>query len=389
MRRLHNCRVKRFPDGSADIVAASAPFGGGDILRGAERFDNLSPDAPSGFAGNDIFARNRRMMAQEAAYERQERAAIQDDGPDDLVASARHAASLERSKRRARVAVRDLGLCNDFRFFVTLTLDRTRINRYDPREILRHLNHWLDNNVRRRGLKYVLVPERHKDGAIHFHGFFNNALEAVDSGHKDKGGHTVYNLPGWGWGFSTAIELYGERAAAVAYTCKYISKAQEKIGGRWYYSGGDLKRPDVVWCDVDYHKMLRLADRDPFVIDGVRGVQFVQLRTDRTNVPCKTEAGGHREEMRELAARMGDRIPPSRPCVRPRAGGRPGAAPGSGRGLNSPPLVNRPLADSKILGEFDNFGTVNRAVDAPPGGAFRGVMEGNDPIKIRSERGAL
>lgn len=28
----------------------------------------------------------------------------------------------------------------------------------------------------------VLVPERHKDGAIHLHGFFNDALPLVDSG---------------------------------------------------------------------------------------------------------------------------------------------------------------------------------------------------------------
>ena len=64
----------------------------------------------------------------------------------------------------------------------TLTLDPARVNRYDVREVTRHLNHWLDNQVRRKGLAYVLVPERHKDGAIHFHGFFNDALEARDSG---------------------------------------------------------------------------------------------------------------------------------------------------------------------------------------------------------------
>ncbi len=63
-----------------------------------------------------------------------------------------------------------------------LTLDPARVNRYDVREVTRHLNHWLDNQVRRKGLAYVLVPERHKDGAIHFHGFFNDALEARDSG---------------------------------------------------------------------------------------------------------------------------------------------------------------------------------------------------------------
>ena len=65
---------------------------------------------------------------------------------------------------------------------VTLTLDQTQVDRYDMAAITRKLNAWLSNQVQRRGLIYVLVPERHKDGAIHFHGFFNDVLDRVDSG---------------------------------------------------------------------------------------------------------------------------------------------------------------------------------------------------------------
>ena len=101
-----------------------------------------------------------------------------------------------RAVRRARAQVRDIALCTPFRWFVTLTLDPARVNRYDVREVTRHLNHWLDNQVRRKGLAYVLVPERHKDGAIHFHGFFNDALEARDSGTVSLPG---LNAPWWPW----------------------------------------------------------------------------------------------------------------------------------------------------------------------------------------------
>lgn len=170
----------------------------------------------------------------------------------------------ERSMRRARAQVRDLALSNPFRWFVTLTLDQTKVSRYDMAEITRKLNAWLDNQVRRRGLAYVLVPERHKDGAIHFHGFFNDALEAVDSGHRDSQGHPVYNLPGWRLGFTTAIQLYGDYHAAVAYVCKYIGKQGQKPGGRWYYSGGNLQRPAVSFSD--------LSPRDLEAVAGEGGV---------------------------------------------------------------------------------------------------------------------
>lgn len=156
----------------------------------------------------------------------------------------------ERSMRRARAKVRRLALSNDFRWFVTLTLDQLRVDRYDPAAVVRKLNQWCSNQVKRHGLRYILVPERHKDGALHFHGFFSDSLEAVPSGHTDKHGHMIYNLPGWTLGFTAAIEVYGDYAGAVAYVCKYIGKQGNKPAGRWYYSGGSLQQPEVSYADI-------------------------------------------------------------------------------------------------------------------------------------------
>lgn len=262
---MHNCRIKRYPDGRCDIVAARVPFGGGDVVRYADF--NSCEDAP---------------MDPERAYAARERDAIQaGDAVEPLSAETDRAkaANAERAKRRARVAVRDLGRCNEFAYFVTLTLDRRKVDRYDPAAVVGKLNRWLDNCVRRHGLAYVLVPELHRDGAIHFHGFFNGALRAVDSGHKDKQGHTVFNLPGWTLGFSTAIALYGSREAAVAYCCKYVVKQQDRIGGRWYYSGGALRRPTVEWCDVDFDDFVQVPGASVFQVPEL-DTKFAALSTD-------------------------------------------------------------------------------------------------------------
>lgn len=157
---------------------------------------------------------------------------------------------IERSMRRARSRVRRLALSNDFRWFVTLTLSPDKVDRYDAAQVVRKLSNWCSNQVTRHGLQYILVPERHKDGALHFHGFFNDALEAVASGHKDKQGHEIYNLPGWTLGFTAAIEVYGDYAGAVAYVCKYIGKQGDKPAGRWYYSGGDLREPAAIYGEI-------------------------------------------------------------------------------------------------------------------------------------------
>ena len=232
VREISSCaRMKTWPDGTFEILASDRP-----VFRepGWERVDYWAPES----------GRPRRNDSGSAGGEQP---------PAETDA--------ERAARRARVRVRDLARANEWSYFVTLTLDAARVDRYDMPAITKKLNRWLDNHVRRDGLRYVLVPERHKDGAIHFHGLFGGAISAVESGTWTRSGwkkphrprseaerkrweaspdefHPVYNLPAWTLGFTTAIPLYGDRARAIEYVCKYIGKQGEKPGGRWYYSGG-------------------------------------------------------------------------------------------------------------------------------------------------------
>lgn len=187
------------------------------------------------------------------------------------------AADLERSKRRALKRVNDLILCNDFDWFLTLTFDKEIIDRENYTDCCRVLGTWLRNRVNRHGLRYVGVAEFHKDGkALHFHllcsggglGLVDSGTVKLPSGGKPvklttarRKGYTreqcltVYNVSSWKWGFSTAIHTYGERLAVARYVGKYITKAEQKIGGRWYYSGGELKEPVYAYDRVDFDEI--------------------------------------------------------------------------------------------------------------------------------------
>lgn len=253
---MHNTLVKSYPDGGRKVLTSDRA-----IFRERGWEERQQPGQGP---------RRRRFRRRLPLCRRRLGAgrlrAVRREAPD---AQERERENIERSKRRARSAVYDLARSSNLAYFVTLTTSPEMVDRLDDEAVWKKLHNWLDNNVRRHGLTYVLVPEYHKNGGLHFHAFFNDALEAVDSGTVsvpgrkrprkprseaerrrllDAGGHVVYNLPGWGLGFSTAIRLYGDRRAAVAYVCKYISKSDKKLGGRWYYSGGDLRRPDV-WCE--------------------------------------------------------------------------------------------------------------------------------------------
>ena len=157
-----------------------------------------------------------------------------------------------RSIRRAKAQLRRLALANDFTHFVTLTLDKEKIDRHDPKEVAKKLNNWTKNMVKRRGLRYILVPELHLDGAIHFHGFVAGDSLRMELAPVVWDGRPVYNFVDWPFGFSTAQELYGDYLAAVTYCTKYINKQQSgRIMGRWYYSGGNLEEPTKEYADMD------------------------------------------------------------------------------------------------------------------------------------------
>lgn len=249
----------RFAAIGGNAIIYTYPSGDVDIVCAAER-----SFAPPGWEAAEDFSRQGRNGPAPAKREKGKKS----EGEDRL-----------RSMRRARAKLRRLALSNEFDWFVTLTLDKDRVDRYDPKAIMQRMNRWLDNMVRRHGLRYVLVPERHQDGAFHFHGFFaGHGLQAVDSGTislpgeksprrpadeaqraewLSAGGHIVYNLPQWDLGFTTAIALYGTYSAAVGYVCKYIGKQEgERPMGRWYYSGGALQEPPKEYATLDYRELL-------------------------------------------------------------------------------------------------------------------------------------
>lgn len=258
----HNARIKAYPDGTQLVMVSDSP----------------------------IF--------REPGWELSNKWDSDPRGPNDQRDGK--AEDVERARRRARAAVADIGRANSFRYFVTLTLDAEKVNRYDPAITRKELRRWLSHQVQRRGLLYVLVPERHRDGAVHFHGLMSEAVEVVDSGTikrpddrkprrprsaaerrrwLDDGGQVCYNIPSWPYGFTTALELAGDYRRAVAYVCKYIGKDSEKIGGRWYYSGGQLKRPEVSYTDLDYETMRQEAGGHEYRIERL-GARCINIEME-------------------------------------------------------------------------------------------------------------
>lgn len=181
------------------------------------------------------------------------------------------------SVKRAKDKVFDIVYLNPWDYFITITFSDEFVNRQSEKEVMKKLISWLRNQVYRKGLKYILVPEYHKNGGIHCHMLCNDVFTMLDSGTKtykgfkkpmkdstarfkglDPGiGRTVYNIKEWKLGFSTAIKCYGNQSQLSYYITKYITKDIKKIFGKYYWSSRNIKREcEIILSDTDYSNVL-------------------------------------------------------------------------------------------------------------------------------------
>ena len=72
---------------------------------------------------------------------------------------------------RARTKIFEYAICNNFEYFVTLTLNSDR-DRHDLGGYIKDLGQMIRNYRRLYdvNIQYLLIPEQHADGAWHMHG---------------------------------------------------------------------------------------------------------------------------------------------------------------------------------------------------------------------------
>jgi hypothetical protein len=175
----------------------------------------------------------------------------------------RFASSIARSRSK----VLQLGCNNKWDYFVTLTVSpESVVDRYNLKEITKSLLKFFNNYQQRRSsdFKYLVIPEKHKDGAYHFHGFFVNInpedLVTNEYGYLDFAPYCKK------YGFCSMSPIK-DAVACASYVSKYITK--DMFSGtipeprtHLYYSSRGLKYDEILsvgsasaadsFCDDSY-----------------------------------------------------------------------------------------------------------------------------------------
>ncbi len=187
--------------------------------------------------------------------------------PSDV--SIEEVCKLENNLSRAKRTVKDLMLCNKFDYFCTFTFDGGKVDRYNFADCRKKLLNAFANYKKRYSsdFQYIVIPEFHADGAVHFHGVVRGIRDCdfyvpayikkrLDNGELVE----VPNTPGYvDWyyystrfgHFSCSKINHYERCAS--YITKYITKDLMLLpkGVHAFMNSTGLCRPELIFDNDD------------------------------------------------------------------------------------------------------------------------------------------
>lgn len=162
---------------------------------------------------------------------------------------------LRSSFSRARSMVLQYGLCNEWDYFFTGTLDEQKFgSRFDVERYHKRFMQWIRDQRKAYGCKFdvLLVPEHHKDGAWHVHGFVHGLPQSAIGDFPENAPRHLreegfVNWPDYmakfGWCSLAPIK---DPIACAFYVSKYISKELSdragETGSHLYWASRPLKR---------------------------------------------------------------------------------------------------------------------------------------------------
>lgn len=194
---------------------------------------------------------------------------------------------------RAKSTIYQIGVCNDWPFFCTFTIDPDKWNRYEFAPFYKAFTQWIRDYRKKYKCKieYCFVPERHKDDAWHLHGF----IRGIPMSHLSKFvrfKHPQELVDGNFLNWEACSEKFGycslgfikSSLGAAAYVTKYITKdllrCNSSYGAHLYMCSIGLRRAVSLGYVYGEHSRLdaMLTEKGTFCQTGwVKSVEYGPL----------------------------------------------------------------------------------------------------------------
>lgn len=175
-----------------------------------------------------------------------------------------NSSKLENNLSRAKRKVKEMALCNEWDFWCTFTISPEKYDRYDLEGFYKDFSSFIHSYNKRAAeafkVRYVFIPEMHKDGAWHIHGFIRgirpNDLYINEHDYLTWGEYEKR------FGFISMSPIEDLERTAL-YSLKYMTKDSARnvseLGAHLYYCSKGLKRAETLFkgyaritCQWDY-----------------------------------------------------------------------------------------------------------------------------------------
>lgn len=160
----------------------------------------------------------------------------------------KEAEKLANNISRAKSLIFEYAFCNQWDYFITLTISPDKYDRYNLAAYVKDLGKFLNNyNTNHHSkIQYILIPEQHEDGAWHMHGLISGILPK----HLIINEHGYLDWPMYAnkFGFCSLDTLHNHEAVS-KYITKYVTKEllSRDYGQRTYYCSKGLQRAELLF----------------------------------------------------------------------------------------------------------------------------------------------
>lgn len=210
-------------------------------------------------------------------------------------------ANIDRSVRRSKERISDIIASNQFDLWCTFTFNckgcptpcknwipgnhcicpPEQCRRLDPDICKMKITSWLKRmKVKSPDLTYLIVPEFHEKGGLHFHGFIKASNAQLLKTGKKQNNKDILRFKSYTMGFNYVIDISQEsdtsHSKIAQYMQKYITKSMPQFHGKKrYFCSQGLDRPKVKVNGVSSYGLQNIIrGSKPAYINDVYEVQY-------------------------------------------------------------------------------------------------------------------
>ncbi|MDY0237105.1 MAG: hypothetical protein RBR71_13850 [Gudongella sp.] len=195
-----------------------------------------------------------------------------------------NAEKLNNNISRARSMIFDYSMCNDFDYFVTLTLSDNFHDRYDLKSYIKELGDFIRQKRRdyNSDIQYLLIPEKHENGAWHMHGLIKGIPQ--DKLSINKHGYLDWEDYKNKFGYISMSKVRNKIAVS-KYITKYISKSIKngnsvtELNKKLYYVTRGLSSGEIVSngsLDINIIRNIKFDFQNEYIGQKIMSVYEMQ-----------------------------------------------------------------------------------------------------------------